>query len=157
MQSTTLQKIKTYMHSIKRYFVTWEVKLVAEFGIIKIMYKSAFINFVVKKEVPEADGKAYHTVVDFCFDAYFDYEWKWEPLTAVDLWTLTNLKPFYIREILSDIYQQIRENGIQFLQEEQEIRVVHHRRQKPTRSRIQKKQSTGNIRETQKRIERPLW
>jgi len=49
------------------------------------MYKSAFINFVVKKEVPEADSKAYHTVVDFCFDAYFDYEWKGEPLTAVDL------------------------------------------------------------------------
>lgn len=144
------------MHRIKRYFITWEVRLVAEFGIIKIMYKSAFINFVVKKEVPEADSKAYHTVVDFCFDAYFDYEWKGEPLTAVDLWVLTNLKPFYIREILSDIYKEIRKHG-ELLQEEQEIRVVHYRRQKPTRSVIQEKHSTGNPRKTQKRIERPLW
>ena len=144
------------MHRIKRYFITWEVRLVAEFGIIKIMYKSAFINFVVKKEVPEADSKAYHTVVDFCFDAYFDYEWKGEPLTAVDLWVLTNLKPFYIREILSDIYKEIRKHG-ELLQEEQEIRVVHHRRQKPTRSVIQEKQSTGNPRKKEKRIERPLW
>lgn len=136
--------------------MTWEIALVAEFWIIKVTYKSSFINFVVKKEVPEWDGKAYHTVVDFCFDAYFDYERQGEPLTSKDLWCLLNLKDFYIREILSDIYQQIREDGIQFLQEEQEIRAVHHRKQKPTRSVIQEKQSTGNSGETQKRIERPL-
>jgi len=91
------------------------------------MYKSAFVNFVVKKEIPESDRKAFHTVVDFCFDSYFDYEWRNQPLNSEDLGCLLNLTPVYVREILSDIYKQIRRDGKQLLQEEQEIRIVHHR------------------------------
>lgn len=157
MQPTTLQEIKAYLHRIKKYFVTWEIRLLAESWIIKITYKSAFINFVVKEEVPEADRKAFHTIVDFCFDAFFDYERQNQPLTSEDLGCLLNLTSVYIREILSNIYQKIREDGIQLLQEEQEIRVVHHRRQKPARSLIQKKQSTGDTGKEKKRVERPLW
>ena len=157
MQPTTLQEIKAYLHRIKKYFVTWEIRLLAESWIIKITYKSAFINFVVKEEVPEADRKAFHTVIDFCFDAFFDYERQGEPLTSEDLWCLLNLTSVYIREILSNIYQKVRKDGIQFLQEEQEIRVVYHRKQEPARSMIQKKQSTGNPREKKERVEAPLW
>lgn len=111
----------------------------------------------MKKEVPEADRKAFHTVIDFCFDAFFDYERQGEPLTSEDLWCLLNLTSVYIREILSNIYQKVRKDGIQFLQEEQEIRVVYHRKQEPARSVIQEKHSTGNLRKKEKRVERPLW
>jgi hypothetical protein len=58
--------------------------------------------------------------------------------------------------MLSNIYKKIRLHG-ELLQEEQETELIYHRKQEPTRSLIQEEQSTGNIRETQKRIERPLW
>ena len=59
--------------------------------------------------------------------------------------------------MLSKIYKRIRLHGEQFLQEEQETRVVHHRKQEPTGSGVQEEQSTRNSGEKKKRVERPLW
>lgn len=57
--------------------------------------------------------------------------------------------------MLSNIYKKIRLHG-ELLQEEQEVESIYHREQEPTGSLIQEEHSTGDIGETQERIERPL-
>ena len=156
MEATTLQKIKVYMQSVRPFFINWSIRLVAENWIIKVHYKSAFIDFNVKEQVPLEDKQAFDTVVRFCFSAFSDYEWSWQTLTSGEIGRLLATSPENVRQMLSKIYKRIRLHGEQFLQEEQETRIVHHRRQEPTRSMIQKKQSTGNSGKTQKRVERPL-
>lgn len=156
MQATTLQKIKAYMQSIRPFFINWSIRLVAENSILKVHYKSAYIDFNVKERIPLDDKEAFDTVTRFCFNAYTDYERDGQTLTSAQIGLLLGTSSENVRQMLSKIYKKIRLHGEQFLQEEQEIRVVHHRRQKPTRSLIQKKQSTGDSRKTQKRVERPL-
>lgn len=156
MQATTLQKIKAYMQSIRPFFINWSIRLVAENSILKVHYKSAYIDFNVKEWIPLDDKEAFDTVTRFCFNAYTDYERDGQTLTSAQIGLLLGTSSENVRQMLSKIYKRIRLHGEQFLQEEQEIRVVHHRRQKPTRSVIQEKHSTGDSRKTQKRVERPL-
>lgn len=157
MQATTLQRIKIYMQSIRPFFVNWNIRLVAENWIIKVYYKSAFIDFNVKDQIPTEDKQAFTTVVCFCFNAYSDYEWGGETLTSTELWTLLATSPENVRQMIKKIYTKLRVYGEQFLQEEQETRVVHHRKQKPARSVIQKEQSSRDSGKKKKRIEKPLW
>lgn len=156
MQATTLQKIKAYMQSIRPFFVNWSIRLVAENSILKVHYKSAYIDFNVKEWIPLDDKEAFDTVTRFCFNAYSDYERDWQTLTSSQIGLLLGTSSENVRQMLSKIYKRIRLHGEQFLQEEQETGVVYNRWQKPTGSMIQEKQSTGNPRKTQKRIERPL-
>ena len=156
MEATTLQKIKVYMQSIRPFFVNGNIRLVAENWIIKVHYKSAFIDFNVKEQVPLDDKQSLNTVVRFCFNSYCDYEWSWQTLTSGEIGALLNTSWENVRQMLSKIYKRIRLHG-ELLQEEQETMTVHHRKQKPTRSVIQEEHSTGNTWETQKRVERPLW
>lgn len=156
MEATTLQKIKVYLHSIRPFFVNWSIRLVAENWILKVYYKSAFIDFNVKEWIPMSDKQAFDTVKRFCFSAFCDYEWDWRTLSSREIGTLLWVSSEVVRWMLSNIYKKIRLHG-ELLQEEQETELIHHRKQEPTRSLIQEEQSTGNIRETQKRIERPLW
>lgn len=155
MEATTLQRIKVYMQSVRPFFINWNIRLVAENWIIKVHYKSAFIDFNVKEQVPLEDKQAFDTVKRFCFNAYCDYEWDWRTLSSREIGTLLWVSSEVVRWMLSNIYKKIRLHG-ELLQEEQETMTVHHRRQEPTRSLIQEKQSTGNSGKTQKRIERPL-
>lgn len=156
MQATTLQKIKAYMQSIRPFFINWSIRLVAENSILKVHYKSAYVDFNVKERIPLGDKEAFDTVTRFCFNAYTDYEWEWQTLTSAQIGLLLGTSSENVRQMLSKIYKRIRLHGEQFLQEEQETGVIHHRRQEPTRSVIQEKHSTGNSGKTQKRIERPL-
>ena len=128
MEATTLQRIKIYMQSVRPFFVNWSIRLVAENGIIKVYYKSAFIDFNVKEQIPENDKQAFNTVVRFCFSSYCDYERAGETLTSTDLWVLLATSPENVRQMIKKIYQKLRVYGEQLLQEEQEIRIVHHRK-----------------------------
>lgn len=156
MEATTLQKIKVYLHSIRPFFVNWSIRLVAENWILKVYYKSAFIDFNIKERIPMSDKQAFDTVKRFCFNAYCDYEWDWRTLSSREIWILLWVSSEVVRWMLSNIYKKIRLHG-ELLQEEQETELIHHRKQEPTGSLIQEKQSTGDTRETQERVERPLW
>ena len=157
MEARTLQQIKLYLQRVKYLFVTGWVRLVAEFWIIKITYKSSFVDFVVKQEIDGDDKEAIHRVVDFCFDAYFDYERHNQPLTSDDLGTLLNVSSWQARWILNKIYKKLRIYGEPVLQEEQEIKVIHHRKQKPAGSLISKESCSRNLRKKKERTEAPLW
>ena len=157
MQATTLQRIKAYMQSIRPFFINWSIRLVAENSILKVHYKSAYVDFNVKEWIPLNDKEAFDTVTWFCFNAYTDYERDGQTLTSAQIGLLLGTSSENVRQMLSKIYKKIRLHGEQFLQEEQETGVVYHRGQEPTRSRVQKECSTSNSGEKKKRVERPLW
>lgn len=128
MQATTLQKIKSYMQCIRPFFINWSIRLVAENWILKVAYKSSFIDFNVKEMIPLDDKEWFETVKRFCFCAFADYERNWEPLTSREIWLLLGTSWENVRQMLWNIYKRLRLHGEQFLQEEQETGVVHHRK-----------------------------
>ena len=103
-----------------------------------------------------SDKQAFDTVKRFCFSAFCDYEWDWRTLSSREIWILLWVSSEVVRWMLSNIYKKIRLHG-ELLQEEQEVESIYHREQEPTGSLIQEEHSTGDIGETQERIERPLW
>jgi len=156
MQATTLQKIKAYMQSIRPFFINWSIRLVAENSILKVHYKSAYVDFNVKEWIPLDDKEAFDTVTRFCFNAYTDYERDGQTLTSAQIGLLLGTSSENVRQMLSKIYKKIRLHGEQFLQEEQETGVIYHREQESARSGVQEEQSTGDSGKTQKRVEGPL-
>lgn len=112
-----LIEIKKYLQSIKPLFVEGNIRLISEWWVVKITYKDSFLDFTIKEKLPMGDKEALNKVADFCFDCYFNYEWKWESLNSDILWKLLMLRPWSVRAILSKIYNKLEVYGKPVLQE----------------------------------------
>ena len=118
MDWKTLVEIKWYLQSIKPLFVEGNVRLVSDDWNIKIAYKDSFLDFTIKERLPYWDKEAVEKVVDFCFESYFNFEWKWESLNSEEIWKLLKLRPWSVRAILSKIYNKMEIYGEPILQKE---------------------------------------
>lgn len=156
MNYKALAEIKAYMQRVKPYFVEWNIRLVSEWWYVKVTYKDYFIDFSLKERLSKNDKMAITQVIEFCFDCYSDFEWKWEPLKSEALWILLGLKPWSVRSILSRIYSKLEIYGKPILQEEQKAPNLQDYKQRTTRSRISKKQSPRNPRTKESRTQRTL-
>ncbi len=157
MNWKALAEIKGYMQRVRPYFVEWNIRLVSEWWRVKITYKDYFIDFSIKERLSKDDKEAIVQVIEFCFDCYSDFEWKWEPLKSETLWVLLNLRPWSVRSILSRIYSKLQIYGKPILQEEQKAPNLQDNKQGTTRGRIPKKQSPRDTWKKKKRVEVPLW
>ena len=118
---------------------------------MKITYKDCFLDFTIKEKLPKADKECIHKVIDFCFDCYFDYEWKWWPMNSELLGRLLNIKPASLRSVLSHIYNKIEVYGEPILSEKQTSSNIQNNQQTTARSIFQEKSCSSNIREKEER------
>lgn len=151
MNSNTLKEIRAYLQSIKPLFIEGNTKLVSEWWRVKITYKDCFLDFTIKEKLPKADKECIHKVIDFCFDCYFDYEWKWWPMNSELLGRLLNIKPASLRSVLSHIYNKIEVYGEPILSEKQASSNIQNNQQRTARSIIQEKSCSSNIGEKEER------
>lgn len=117
MNWNTLLEIKKYLQGVKPLFIEWSIRLISEWWNVKITYKDSFLDFTIKEKLPYGDKEAVNKVVDFCFNCYFDYEWKGQAFNSEILWKLLNLKPVGVRTILHKIYNKLGVYGKPILQE----------------------------------------
>ena len=116
MEWKTLSEIKSYLQWVKWLFIEGNVRLISEDWNIKISYKDSFLDFTIKERLPYWDKEAVDKVVEFCFESYFNFEWKWEALNSEELWKLLRLRPWSVRAILSKIYNKLEIYGEPVLQ-----------------------------------------
>lgn len=117
MDWRTLVMMKKYLQTVKPFFVEGNVRLMSEWWVVKVAYKDYFLDFTIKEKLPDWDKEAMYKLVDFCFDCYCDYEWKWEVLNSEAIWRLLMLRPGSVRSILSRIYSKLEVYGKPILQE----------------------------------------
>ncbi len=117
MQATTLVKMKCYLQRTKHFFENGQIRLVSENWIIKVTYKDAFIDFMLKERLDVSDKKAYRRLVYFCFNTYFEYEWWGKPMTSEEIGTLLDLSDWQVRRILNKIYKKCKKYGKPILYE----------------------------------------
>ena len=117
MNWSTLVEIKQYLQSIKPLFVEGNIRLISEWWYIKVAYKDCFLDFSIKEKLGNLDKEDLYKVIDFCFDCYFDYEWKWEAMNSEILGRLLNLRPWSVRAILSRVYFKLNTYGKPVLKE----------------------------------------
>jgi len=117
MQSETLIKIKWYLQRNKHNFINGQVRLIVENGVLKITYKDAFIDFIIKEKINADDKKAYKQVKDFCLDAYYNNERDGKPMNSYKIAELLDVSDWQVRRILSNIYKKLNKDGKPVLQE----------------------------------------
>ena len=109
MQGETLLQIKAYLQKIKHRFINWQIKLVYEHDTIKIAYKDAFIDFIIKEKINTNDKKAFTDVKMFCLECYYNNERNGEPLTSKEIAELLDISDGEVRRLLSRIYKKLNE------------------------------------------------
>ena len=117
MQELTLLEIKKYLYGVKPMFINGQLRLVSEWGIIKITYKDAFVDFTLKERIKDNDKKALKQVVNFCFNAFYNNERDGKPLTSEEIGRLLWVTDGQARRILNGIYKKLNIYGKPILYE----------------------------------------